>query len=135
MFIENALRGTEIIIQGDGSDKLDFTYIDDLVDGLSQVIEHENSRNEIFNMTYGAACSLKDMADMVQEHFPGVNIQYVPKDKLMPDRGTLSMDKAKKLLDFTPSWPLQRGFPKYIEWYKGLAKEVDMTGKTPVTYG
>jgi nucleoside-diphosphate-sugar epimerase len=135
IFIENALRGTEITIQGDGSDCLDFTYIDDFVDGLTRVIECEKSRNEVFNMTYGAACSLKEMADMICEHFPDVSIKYVPKDKLMPDRGTLSMDKAKKLLDFTPSWPLQRGFPEYIQWYKQLATEIDMTGTSPVTYG
>ena len=135
VFIENALRGSEITIQGDGSDQLDFTYIDDLVDGLTRVMECEKSRNEIFNMTYGAACSLKEMADMIEGHFPGVDVKYVPKDKLMPDRGTLCMDKARELLGFTPSWPLERGFPKYIAWYRGLHGQVDFTGKSPITYG
>lgn len=135
VFIENALRGTEISIQGDGSDKLDFTCIDDLVAGMTRVIESPNARNEVFNMTYGAACSLKTMADLIEEHFPGVQAKYVPKDKLMPDRGTLCMDKAKKLLDFTPSWPLERGFPEYIKWYKSLPAELFSTGSKSVMYG
>lgn len=135
VFIENALRGTQITIQGDGSDKLDFTYIDDLVSGMTRVIESRNSRNEIFNMTYGAACSLKTMADIIEEHFPAVRVTYEPKDKLMPDRGTLCMDKAGKLLDFTPSWPLERGFPEYIEWYKSLPTELFSAGAKSVTYG
>lgn len=135
IFIENALQGTEITIQGDGSDSLDFTCIHDMVNGMVEVISNEKSRNEIFNMTYGGARSLKQMADIVQEHFPEVNIKYVPKDKLMPDRGTLSMDKAKDILGFEPSWPLEKGFPDYIKWYFELQKQVPMNGSVPVTYG
>lgn len=135
VFIENALRGTQITIQGDGSDGLDFTFIDDLVDGLLAVIQNKNSRNQIFNMTYGEARSLKQMADIVLEHFPEVSINFVPKDKLMPDRGTLCMDKARDLLGYTPSWPLERGFPEYIRWYKETMAVVGMDGELPVTYG
>ena len=46
-FIENALQGLEISIQGDGSSRIDFTYIDDLVAGIVNVLENENSRNQI----------------------------------------------------------------------------------------
>lgn len=135
IFIENALKGTEITIQGDGSDSLDFTCIDDMVDGIIAVITNKKSRNEIFNMTYGAARSLAQMAEIVQEHFPEVSIKYVPKDKLMPDRGTLCMDKARDLLGFAPSWPLEKGFPEYINWYRTLSKPLTTTGKMPITYG
>lgn len=135
IFIENALRGTQITIQGDGSDGLDFTYIDDVVQGVIEVIGNEKSRDQIFNMTYGEARSLKQMAEIVLEHFPGVEINYVPKDKLMPDRGTLCMDKARDLLGFTPAWPLERGFPEYIRWYKRMLESTKMDGEMPVTYG
>jgi len=135
IFIENALQGTEITIQGDGSDGLDFTYIDDVVQGIVAVIGNENARNQIFNMTYGEARTLKQMAEIVLEHFPEVRINYVPKDKLMPDRGTLCMDKAQALLGFTPAWPLERGFPEYVRWYQEMVKTEKMDGKMPVTYG
>lgn len=135
VFIENALQGTKITIQGDGSDRLDFTCIDDMVNGMVNVLENENSHNEIFNLTYGDSRSLKDMADIIQEHFPKVDIEYVPKHKLMPDRGTLSVDKARKLIGYEPEWPLERGFPEYINWYKEMIKTEKMDGKMPVTYG
>ena len=135
IFIEHALRGTQITIQGDGSDSLDFTYIDDMVDGMTAVMQNKNALNQIFNMTYGEARTLKQMAEIVQEHFPEVSINYVPKDKLMPDRGTLCMDKAEKLIGFKPSWPLERGFPEYIRWYKEMIKTAGMDGELPVTYG
>ena len=47
-------------------------------------------------------------------------IKKTSKDKLMPDRGTLSIEKAKNLIGYNPSWELEKGYSKYIEWYKTL---------------
>mgnify|MGYP000153185953 FL=1 len=120
IFIENAVQGLDISINGDGSDKLDFTYIEDFVHGVTLAVENENSINETFNMTYGEARTIGDMADILKKHFDGINISYTPKDSLTPDRGTLSVDKARDLLGYKPQNPIDLGYPKYIEWYKGL---------------
>jgi len=118
IFIENALQGKEINIAGDGSDRLDFTYIDDFVSGVIKVIENKNSLNQTFNLTYGESRSIENLADILFEHFPKLKINYLPKDKLTPDRGTLNVDKAKKLIQYNPQNPLEVGYPKYINWYK-----------------
>lgn len=118
VFIEKAMTGEEITIHGDGRDRLDFTYIEDFLQGVIKVIGNENSRNQIFNLTYGESRSLSEMADIIREHFPDVKITYKPKDKLTPNRGTLSVDKAKRMLGYQPEYPLERGYVKYIEWYK-----------------
>jgi nucleoside-diphosphate-sugar epimerase len=129
IFIENALQGKNITITGDGSDRLDFTYIGDMVNGMVKVIENEQSRNQIFNLTYGDSKSLADMADIIKEQFAEVEIRYVPKDKLTPDRGTLSVEKAKKMIGYAPDWPLEKGFVRYIDWYKKLLEETGGEGK------
>ena len=36
----------------------------------------------------------------------------------MPKRGTLSNQKAKKLIKYKPSWPINKGYKQYINWYK-----------------
>ncbi len=118
VFIENAIKGEPVNINGDGSDSLDFTYIDDLVQGIVKVIQHEASKGQIFNLTYGQARSIKQMAEMILEHFPKIEINYLPKDKLMPERGTLCVDKARKLIGYEPQFSLDKGFEKYINWYK-----------------
>ena len=120
-FIENALRGQDLTINGDGSDALDFTYIEDLIQGVSLVIAREEAKNQVFNLTFGGARSLNHMAGIVKEHFPNVRIKYNPRDALMPERGTLSVAKAKKLLGYEPQFPLEKGFVRYIKWYKELA--------------
>jgi nucleoside-diphosphate-sugar epimerase len=38
----------------------------------------------------------------------------------MPERGTLSVEKAKKMIGYNPQNPLEIGFSKYIEWYKSI---------------
>lgn len=118
IFIESALQGKDISISGDGTDKLDFTYIDDLVQGLTKLIGKEETKNNIFNLTFGESRSLNEMLSILKGYFPNININYLPKDKLMPDRGTLSIDKSKKLINYQPNYPLEKGFVKYIEWYK-----------------
>jgi len=120
IFIENALFGKEITINGDGSDGLDFTYIQDLVDGITKVIENDNAINEIFNLTYGSARTTGNMIEILRTYFPNVTVRSVPKDALMPDRGTLSVQKARDMIGYEPSWPLDKGYPQYIEWYKEL---------------
>jgi len=120
VFIESALQGLEISIQGDGSDHLDFTYIDDVVSGIVNVLEHENSKNQIFNLTYGESRSIDRMAKILLKHFPGIKIDYSPRDKLMPNRGTLCIDKARQMIGFSPQFPLERGFVEYINWYKSI---------------
>ncbi len=100
IFIENAVQGLDITINGDGTDLLDFTYIDDLIQGTTLTIENEKARNETFNMTYGEARTIGEMAEILKDHFEGININYLPKDRLTPDRGTLNVDKARNLLGY-----------------------------------
>ena len=125
IFIENAMRGHDITIQGDGSDLIDFTYIKDFLSGLILTMENENSKNQIFNLTYGQGRSLIEMAKVLEGYFPDARIVHKDRDRLMPKRGTLSIEKAKSLLGFQPQYPLEKGFAEYIEWYKLMEKEND----------
>jgi len=122
VFIENALEGRPIVIEGDGSDRLDFTYIEDLVGGICLAIELPSARNETFNLTYGSARSIAEVVDLVRQSFPDAEVQHVERDRLMPERGTLSIEKARDLLGYTPGVPIETGIPRYVAWYHGLVR-------------
>ena len=98
IFIENAIQDLDININGSGDEKLDFTYIDDLVQGIYKSCINENSKNQTFNITFGNSRKLSELADLVKSEFPKVKINYVGKEQFMPERGTLNIDKAKKLI-------------------------------------
>jgi nucleoside-diphosphate-sugar epimerase len=49
------------------------------------------------------------------------------RDALMPERGTLSVAKAKGMISYQPRFPLEIGYRRYIEWYRGLFKRIEAT--------
>jgi len=120
IFIENLIDKKSIIIEGTGKEKLDFTYIKDLTHGVKKIIENKNSKNQIFNITYGKGRKIVDLVNILKKYFPDLKVEYRPKDKLMPKRGTLSTSKAKRLIGYNPSWPIEKGYVEYIKWYKNI---------------
>lgn len=131
-FIENALRGQGLTVYGDGSDRLDFTYVDDLAGGIVAMIRREEARNETFNMTYGCSRRISDLIALIGEHVPGLQTVHKPRGRLMPQRGTLSVDKARALIDYEPAWPLERGLGRYVEWYRAM-DDIDQDRPVPET--
>jgi nucleoside-diphosphate-sugar epimerase len=120
VFIENALESRPIAIEGNGEERLDFTYIDDLVQGICLVIDRPESRNEIFNLTYGSARSIGNVVELLRSQFPDLEVEHKERDRLMPERGTLSVAKAQRLLGYLPENPIDVGIPKYVDWYRQL---------------
>jgi nucleoside-diphosphate-sugar epimerase len=128
-FIESALVGDTLRVDGEGDEKLDFSYIDDVVNGVICAISNPAGRNEIFNMTAGKGRALRDLVTLVQEHFPEIEVEFVERDALRPYRGTLSMAKAREVLGFEPQVELEDGLSRYVAWYHQLV--ADGTALTP----
>ena len=118
VFIENAMRGSDLVIQGDGQESLDFTYIGDLVSGLLLLLLNEKSYGQVFNLTRGKAQKLIDAAKIVQNKFPSIDLIFQERDSLNPERGSLDISKAQSLLGYTPVHDLTEGLNSYISWYQ-----------------
>jgi len=119
IFLENAFNNRDLIFKGDPSEKLDFTYISDVCQGLILAGYHTNAYRQLFNITYGKARPVLKLAEILREYNPNLNLIVQPRDQATPLRGTLSNDKAKKLIGFKPKWDLETGYRKYIDWYLG----------------
>ena len=124
IFIENAIQNLDVTINGDGEETLDFTYIADLVKGIAACCDVEKAKNETFNITYGKARKVNELVLILKKDFPNVNVIYNPREKFMPERGTLKNNKAKDILGFYPSYSIEDGYPRYIEWYKEFYKKI-----------
>ena len=124
IFIENAIQNLDININGNGEDKLDFTYIEDLVNGISNCCENEKALNETFNITYGKGRKINELVEILKSEFPKVKIIYNEREKFMPQRGTLSTKKAKIFLNFEAQDSIESGYIKYISWYKDFWKNI-----------
>jgi nucleoside-diphosphate-sugar epimerase len=124
VFIESALNGSKLRVDGDGRERLDFTYIDDLIEGVCLTLQEREARNQIFNMTYGTSRSIGELVTVIKNYFPHAEVEHVERDRLMPVRGTLCVEKARRLLGYQPKYPIEKGFRNYIEWYKSLVSEM-----------
>ena len=122
IFIENAIKHNSFCVQGSGEDSLDFTYVTDLIKGVELVIIKKKAINQIFNLTFGRASKINYLAELVKSYFPKVKIKYEKRDQLIPERGTLDITKAKKLLSYSPENDLKTGIKKYIKWYSKTFK-------------
>tara|TARA_B100000886_G_scaffold90549_1_gene59749 strand:+ start:1277 stop:2287 length:1011 start_codon:yes stop_codon:yes gene_type:complete len=120
VFMEKAFFNETLEIEEEGKSELDFTYIEDFTSGVLKIIEKKESLNQTFNITYGEAKPVKTLIDILKKYFPKLKVVNKNKDKLMPKRGTLSVEKAKSIIGYAPKWSLEKGYERYISWYKDL---------------
>ena len=91
-FIENALAGRPLLLEGGGDGMLDFTYIEDLVEGMVRALalHHGPDQSNTFNLTFGNARSIAEIAAIVKELVPNAILEDRPRAMDKPIRGTLS---------------------------------------------
>lgn len=119
IFINKAIKGHNINIQGK-NEKLDFTYIDDLVNGVILASIKPNGINHTFNITNGKGRTLFDFVKILSKYFPKIKYTFKDRDSFRPKRGTLSILKAIKLIGYKPKTSLEKGIYKYLIYLKIL---------------
>ena len=119
IFIEKAIKKQKIFIQGK-DEKLDFTYIKDLVDGVILASTKKNGINNTFNITNGKGRSLLEFVKILKKYFPSLEYEITPRDNFRPKRGTLSILKANKLLGYKPKYSIEKGIKEYLSYLKEI---------------
>ena len=115
IFMEKALSKERLKIHG-ADEYLDFTFVKDLAMGIVLATTKENSTSETFNITYGKSHSLLDYVKCLEKIVGKLDYEIVERDKFRPRRGTLSIDKAKKILGYKPAYDLEKGISEYFEF-------------------
>jgi nucleoside-diphosphate-sugar epimerase len=118
-FIENALTGKPLLLEGGGDGRLDFTYIEDLVEGMvrAQAMHEGAGKTNTFNLTFGNARTIADLAAVLRDVIPDAKVEERPRAADKPIRGTLSTKRAEEVLGFKAQWTLEKGYRRYCEWY------------------
>lgn len=131
-FIDRVSRGVEIQQFGDGSSSRDYTYIDDIVDGVVRAIDRPH-KYEVFNLGKGSGTSLKEFIDLVQKH-----TNKKATIKVMPDQPgdvpytCADVSKAEELLGYKSSVAFEEGIRRTVVWYNQayLKKELELCPET-----
>ena len=121
-FTRMMMNGEEIMMYGDGSTSRDYTYVDDIVDGVVKscnYVDENDNVYEIINLGSNNPISLKDMIATIGKVL-GVN----PKIKQMPmqpgdvDRTYADISKARSVLGYEPKMTFEEGISQFVEWKK-----------------
>lgn len=115
-FVEKAVQGEPISAVNPHATSLDFTYVQDVAEGICQVMFSEASIGEAFNLTRGESHTLTQVIEILTELFPDLRVTTTAQDGgYRPRRGALDISKARGLIGYNPRHSLEIGLPKYVE--------------------
>lgn len=119
-FIKQLINDEQPIINGDGMQSRDFTYIDNVIEANLRACKASSRfAGEVFNVAYGGREYLIDIYNSLCKVL-GKNIE----PKFGPDRlgdikhSNADINKAKEMLGYDPSWSFERGIGAAVEWYR-----------------
>lgn len=122
IFTEAICEGREIGIFGDGKSSRDYTYIDDIVDGIVSSAELDCGF-EIFNLGSSAPVSLIELIGMIEKKVSKkADIKYLPAQAGDVSDTLADIGKAAKLLAYHPKVRLEQGIENFVSWYLKTAK-------------
>lgn len=124
LFTQAILNGQPLIRYGDGSTQRDYTYIDDIVEGIAAAIG-KTWQLEIINLGNNRPVKLNDLIKTIEE-ITGKIAKIIAKPRHPADVPLTYADisKAKKLLGWQPTTDIKTGLSKFIDWFK-LLQSVD----------
>lgn len=121
-FTRLMLNNEPIPMFGDGTTSRDYTYIDDIVDGIIKSCNYvENNKDvyEILNLGNSSPVSLKEMINTIADVLGKTpNIQELPMQPGDVERTFADISKAKKLIGYNPKTSFQEGIENFVKWYK-----------------
>ena len=122
-FTDNIIHGTEIEVYNDGNMSRDFTYIDDIVNGVIIALESmEHGKNEIYNIGYGERVQLMDFVQEIEKNLDReAIIRYSPMHPA-DNQDTWSDTTKLQALGYKPKVSMEEGVANFVEWYKTYHK-------------
>ncbi|MHA1401771.1 MAG: NAD-dependent epimerase/dehydratase family protein [Candidatus Heimdallarchaeaceae archaeon] len=116
-FIEAIIDDKSITIYGDGTARRDFTYIDDIVDGIMLSLNRMNGF-KIYNLGRGRTISINELIHIIEEELQKrAKVVYQPKEIGDVELTHANISKAKEELNYEPKISIKEGIKKYILWY------------------
>ncbi|HNY85339.1 MAG TPA: GDP-mannose 4,6-dehydratase [Candidatus Hydrogenedentes bacterium] len=117
-FTRNLLRGEPIPVFGDGSTRRDYTYIDDIVQGLLGCVDTP-LRYEILNLGESRTTTLAELVEMVARHAgrPAV-IDRRPVQPGDVEITYADISRARRLVGYAPRFDMDEGIRRFVAWYR-----------------
>ena len=119
-FADLIRNGKPIQMFGDGTTRRDYTYVDDIIQGVRASMEYDASQFEVFNLGESETVELHALISLLEESVGKKAV--IDRQPMQPGDVPVTyadISKARRLLGYAPSTRIQEGIPKFVEWYLG----------------
>ena len=124
LFARKIMNGELITLYGDGSSRRDYTYIDDIIDGVIRSLDRPQNF-EIFNLGESRTVGLSEMVSILEDAIGReANITFEPDQPGDVPVTYADVTKAVRVLGYEPSVPIEEGIRLFVTWLKITPQEV-----------
>jgi UDP-glucuronate 4-epimerase len=117
-FTKRIIEGRPIEVFGDGSTRRDYTFIDDIIDGVRSAIDYDASMHEVINLGESQTTELRRLIEMIESSV-GVKA-IIDRQPMQPGDVPITfanIAKARRVLGYDPKTKIEDGIPKFVKWY------------------
>ena len=112
-------QGKPIPVFGDGTTRRDYTYVDDIIDGVMAAIDYDKSNYEVINLGESRTVELRELISLLEKE---LDIQATI-DRQPPQPGDVpqtfaDISKAQALLGYNPKTQIEAGLHRFVEWFR-----------------
>jgi UDP-glucuronate 4-epimerase len=120
-FTDLLARGKAVPLYGDGSTRRDYTYVDDIVDGIVGALDLA-PQFEVLNLGGAETTALVDLVRMIAAELAvEPRIDYLPEQPGDVPITYADVGKARRLLGYSPRVPIREGLHRFVDWYRQQA--------------
>ena len=116
-------EGRPVPMYGDGTTKRDYTYIDDIIDGVVRCVDTPFPY-EIFNLGGHDTTSLRELIDLIAKHVG--KPARIEEQPLQPGDVTITyadIGHARERLGYNPRFSMDEGIRRFVDWYRRMGRE------------
>jgi len=112
-------EGKPIPMFGDGSTRRDYTYVDDIIQGVRSAIDYDASIHEVINLGESQTIELKELIALIEQSLgKKAVIDHQPMQPGDVPITFADITKARQLLNYNPTTKIAEGIPKFVEWFR-----------------
>ncbi len=115
-------QGLPVPMYGDGTSRRDYTYVEDIVDGVIRAIEHCSSHH-LYNLGHSEPIALRDMIEAIALALgKPATIEQQPEQSGDVRQTFADLERASRELGYRPTTPFRAGLDRYVEWYRSHSR-------------
>ncbi len=119
-------EGKPIDQYGDGSTRRDYTYVDDVIQGVMACLTYEGQLCDVFNLGENQTTTLTELIHAIEEVLgKKAVINRMPEQPGDVPLTYADISKARSLLGYNPTTKIKEGIPKFVDWYLHARKKLE----------